>query len=308
MSKILKKNNNGFCEQNFINLFRNKNPFVEKSLIYQFNKIKFPFFLIKKNEEKILTSLPCLSGPKIVHNDFEADFQNKILNKYQIDKGYLQIGSDLTGFICSSENYEIKKSTFKVYSINLKKLNYENFKKDTKSAIKKSLKKYSTLVTLSKSDRNIKNFYKYYKSISERKNFVSLYKFTYSDIKSLLNSKLWKLFSVYIKNKDEYNYLGGCIISLDRELNEADQTFMSYNYNYKNASKFLIYLSANFFRKYFNEYVLGGEITKNDNLGKFKESFSTKISFFTRLFFCKKNNKDYEKFKAMTEIERWPKI
>ena len=108
------------------------------------------------------------------------------------------------------------------------------------------------------------------------------------------------------KNNTKDNYLGGCIISLNHEINEVDQTFISYNDNFSNASKFLIYLSANFFGKYFNRYVLGGEITKNDNLGKFKQSFSTKISFFTRMFFCKKNNKDYKKFKLMTEIERWP--
>lgn len=306
MSKSLERNNNGFCEQNFIDLFRNKNPLVEKSLIYQFEKTKFPFFLIKNNEEKILISLPCLSGPKEINNDFRANFQNQILDKYKIDKGYLQICNDMTGFLNYSEDYEFKICTFKVYSLDLKTLNYKNFKKDTRSAVRKNLKKFSTSITLSKSDRNIKNFYKYYKTIAERKKFAALYNLTYSDIKSLLNSRLWKLFSVYIKNSTEDNYLGGCIISLNYEINEVDQTFISYNDNFSNASKFLIYLSANFFGKYFNRYLLGGEITKNDNLGKFKQSFSPKISFFTRMFFCKKNNKDYKKFKLMTEIERWP--
>lgn len=306
MSKSLVRNNNGFCEQNFIDLFRNKNPLVEKSLIYQFEKTKFPFFLIKNNEEKILTTLPCLSGPKEINNEFGANFEDQILNKYEIDKGYLLICNDMTGFLNYSEDYEFKTFTFKVYSIDLKTLNYENFKRDTRSAIKKNLKKYSTLITLSKSDRNIKNFYEYYKKTAERKKFAPLYNFTYSEIKSLLHSKLWKLFSVYIKNNTKDNYLGGCIISLNHEINEVDQTFMSYNDNFNNASKFLIYLSANFFRKYFDRYLLGGEITKNDNLGKFKESFSPKISFFTRIFFCKKKNKDYKKFKLITETERWP--
>ena len=59
---------------------------------------------------------------------------------------------------------------------------------------------------------------------------------------------------------------------------------MSYNDNFNNASKFLIYLSANFFRKYFDRYLLGGEITKNDNLGKFKEFFSKKYPFLQECF------------------------
>ena len=74
MSKSLERNNNGFCENNFIDLFRDKNRLIKKSLIYQFKKIKFPFFIIKNNEEKILTTLPVYRAQRKLIMNLELFF------------------------------------------------------------------------------------------------------------------------------------------------------------------------------------------------------------------------------------------
>ena len=86
--------------------------------------------------------------------------------------------------------------------------------KEIQKCNQKKFKKYSTLITLSKSDRNIKNFMNITKT-AERKNLRPCIILPTLKL-SHYYTQIMETFSVYIKITLD-NYLGGCIISLNHE-------------------------------------------------------------------------------------------
>ena len=297
---------NGFIEEHFLNLFKKKIHSSQKEKIFYDNKNSFPYILAGK-DKNIFLSFPCLSGPKLDNKNFEEKF-TEFLKKEKIEQGYFLVCFNAQHLFEKNLSFEFKKKKIKIFSLNLKDIKLQNFRRDTRYALNKSIRKFKIKFSLTKNNKNIHNFLFHYGEISNQGKFSQLYRFKKEEIIKLLKSKLWKLSSLYILNEGKKVYLGGCILCLDKNFNYVDQTFLSYNKQIENSSRRTIYETANFFKKYFSRYNLGGGITEDDSLSKFKLGFSPEISLFTKIFFCKKNSHLIEKFKNFEFDKKWPEL
>tara|TARA_B100000519_G_C14220194_1_gene427136 strand:+ start:144 stop:1094 length:951 start_codon:yes stop_codon:yes gene_type:complete len=301
----------GFSTNSFIDFSTSNLEYIEKGLVNLADGHSLPFIILQKtnslyNKENFIISPICFSGPSYFEMSEFYEIVQEQLKSFNIKGGFIQTRDSLpiktakvvynwgAVFIDTRTNYRFYLN--QTDDIILK------MKRDSRTRIRKLLKnkdEFSVSIADSKYEINI--FLNLYLNNAKKNGYSKLYLFSNDSWYKLLESDDFNLF--LLKYKGEI--VSGTVISTIYDA--FDYTFMAYSSIIKDISRanlYFIYKMLNDKGAYLD---LGGGITENDSLSKFKLSMGGRPTPFKRyrfLFNSKEIIFDKNHFKHLMTI--WP--
>ncbi len=252
----------------------------------------------------------CLSGPNVFDPDLDFDLlyevQNVVAGFIQTRQRVEQIKSNVERTSSKWLFSEETRTNFAIpLGLDLDSL-LTRMKRDSKSRIKKILKQYSNFsLTTTKSPEDLQFFSSLYSKCANRLSFSAQYRFELTNWLSLIEEHNWNLF---ILNFDD-NPVAGCVTA---KVNDGvDYTFMAYQSSELDFSRAMIlFLYLHLSERESGFLSLGGGISENDALSKFKLSMGGEPQYFRRLKFANRkalNTGVSEKNVQEAMRLRWPR-
>lgn len=287
---------NGFATSQFIEFSKQANPDVVEFGILETvnNESTYPYFIVQRNkdilkgEAKFLLSPICFSGS---HNiNFIEELESGTLSTADISGGFIQTRDDKpvkSKFITTVDFYAYV-DTRTNYRLTLGLDNdvfLSNMRRDSRSRVR-SILKNSSRFNLFKVEENLSYYAKIfsflYADTAKRSGFSSLYQFDFKGWYTLLSSPLWDLF---LLEYDGEIVAGAVVCQIQRGF---DYTFMGYKVNKADFSRAIIIFIYRYLSIYEGQYLdLGGGISENDSLSRFKIGLGGQKTSFNRMRFAR---------------------
>ena len=288
---------NAFATINFLDFASNSCRFKRSSGIFTLatssTVFNFPYYITsskKFSSDDFLITPICISGPQLDSATILRNLDNADLN---ISGGFIQTRFgcfDCSNFITSDKFVAFRDSRSN-YRLDLCLTDFEyihTMKRDARQRIRKLLKQFHGELKLNVGNTalEIEAFSLLYDETANRINFSSSYRFGQKDWKHLLASSEWQLYELQFKSK----IIAACIVS-SIENKGYDFTFMAHDDSFKDAPRLLIYYLRSYLRSICAEGFLdlGGGISENDSLAKFKSRLGSKKIPFERIRFMSKD-------------------
>lgn len=236
--------------------------------IYNENKIidSFPFELIdvKYKKYKIARCLPGFSGPS--GNYFSNSNFNKLVDCFD----HLNVICLYLLSRCPSQNkFSSYRTNYKVVLDRDLPQIINSFRRDSRSRCNK-YKSFLGDYSIELGSKNVGEFSLQYKLLSEKHNFPEIYCLDYKKLTYLLKSNFIQLLTVRNSNSQ---WVGGCILAMQYSpLPTIDYLYSCYSNAIKDSNRIMLLKLYEYgISNKFEEILLGGGISENDSLARFKE-------------------------------------
>lgn len=306
----------GFATKAFINFSQGLAP-KPAQLFNTLDETSYPLYLrdsvapLYKPKSLVCFTPICLSGA--TQYDEVADTE-QLCQKYSaLAGGFIQTRKVVDGInanrpiLATSFGY-IKQESRTNYQMELG-LDLDSWlsslKRDSRSRIKKIIRYQGQFELINtKNVADIAAFCKLYSQTSKRSAFSESYQFSEQQWHQLFTDENWQLFLL----KHQSRVVAGCVVS--RVSGGFDYTFMAHDPGVYDYSRAIIYFLYNYLSSQSSGYLsLGGGISENDSLARFKLGMGAAPVHFRRIKFVVTNrlqkNVSTNRLNELME-DKWP--